>query len=103
MPSEDVGELGEPVAYSGGDYPAPGEQLERDESRLAVAEAFARLPQRCQTLLRLLVTDPPVSYEEISALLDIPVGSIGPTRARCLGSLRSSPEVFRIIGGLPSS
>ena len=103
MPSDAVAELGTPIGVSGADIPGPGEQLERDESRRAVATAFARLPERCQQLLRLLITDPPVSYEDISALLEIPIGSIGPTRARCLGSLRSSPEVFRIIGGLPSS
>lgn len=84
-------------------YPAPGERLERDEHRAAVAAAFERLPERCQELLRLLVVDPPVSYAEISELLDIPVGSIGPTRSRCLDSMRASPEISRITGGLPSS
>jgi RNA polymerase sigma factor (sigma-70 family) len=84
-------------------YPAPGERLEREEHRAAVAAAFERLPERCQELLRLLVVDPPVSYAEISELLEIPVGSIGPTRSRCLDSMRASPEISRITGGLPSS
>ncbi|MDH3679297.1 MAG: sigma-70 family RNA polymerase sigma factor [Acidimicrobiia bacterium] len=103
LPVEEVAELGEPVDASGVTIPEPGERLEREESRAAVAAAFDRLPDRCQRLLRLLLVDPPVSYEQISELLDIPVGSIGPTRARCLESLRSSPEIFRISGGLPSS
>ena len=102
-PSDDIAELGEPLDAVGASLPAPGEMLERDERRAAVAAAFDRLPARCQRLLRLLLVDPPVSYEEISSLLDVPIGSIGPTRARCLENLRSSPEVFRIIGGLPSS
>lgn len=81
----------------------PGSRLERDETRAAVAAAFNRLGERCQELLRLLVCDPPVSYELISETLDIPVGSIGPTRARCLQTLRSTPEISRISAELRSS
>jgi hypothetical protein len=39
------------------------------------------------------VADPPISYREISRLLDIPIGSIGPTRARCLERLRATPAM----------
>lgn len=81
----------------------PGADLERAEERRAVVAGFARLGQRCQELLRLLVADPPVSYEAISQTLGIPIGSIGPTRARCLASLRATPEISRISGGLRSS
>ena len=56
------------------------------ERDVAVLDAFLQLPENCQQLLRLLVTDPPFSYEEIAAVLEMPVGSIGPTRARCLES-----------------
>jgi RNA polymerase sigma factor (sigma-70 family) len=55
---------------------------------VALWRAFARLPERDQALLRLLVADPAPSYEEISAALEMPVGSIGPTRARSLERLR---------------
>jgi DNA-directed RNA polymerase specialized sigma24 family protein len=41
----------------------------------------------------MLIQDPPVPYAEISARLGIPVGSIGPTRRRCLESLRRHPAV----------
>ena len=58
---------------------------ERDR---ALWDAFATLPERCQALLRLLVADPPPSYEDVGAALDMPIGSIGPTRARCLAQLR---------------
>jgi RNA polymerase sigma factor (sigma-70 family) len=51
--------------------------------------AFGRLPARCQRLLRLLIAAPPPSYAEIAQLLDIAIGSIGPTRARCLNHLRT--------------
>jgi len=84
-------------------FPPPGERLEREEHRVAVAAAFERLPERCQELLRLLVVDPPASYAEISDLLDLPVGSIGPTRARCLDTMRNAPEISRITGGSRSS
>jgi RNA polymerase sigma factor (sigma-70 family) len=50
--------------------------------------AFARLGQRDQALLRMLAADPPPSYSDISAALGMPIGSIGPTRARALERLR---------------
>jgi RNA polymerase sigma factor (sigma-70 family) len=60
----------------------------RAELRTIVGCGFARLPERCKTLLALLIQDPPPSYVEISQALGIPRGSIGPMRARCLGRLR---------------
>ena len=50
--------------------------------------AFRTLPEHCQALLRLLIASPAPSYAEVGAALDRPVGSIGPTRARCLRLLR---------------
>ena len=50
--------------------------------------AFHRLPGRCQQLLRLLIASPPPSYADIAAMLGIAIGSIGPTRGRCLQQLR---------------
>jgi len=47
-----------------------------------------KLPARCQLILRLLTADPPLSYRDLSDALDMPIGSIGPTRARCLEHLR---------------
>jgi hypothetical protein len=44
----------------------------------------------------MLMADPPYSYTEISAKLGIPVGSIGPQRARCLERLRSSNAFSKI-------
>ena len=52
--------------------------------------AFRALPARCQALLRLLMATPAPSYAEVAAALDRPVGSIGPTRARCLRLLRET-------------
>jgi RNA polymerase sigma factor (sigma-70 family) len=60
---------------------------------MALRAAFAGLPSRCQQLLAMLTSDPPHSYAEISAELGIPVGSIGPYRARCLDRLRRHPVI----------
>lgn len=62
--------------------------LLRAEEAVLVREALHLLPERCQELLRLLMVDDPPSYEEVSAALGMPVGSIGPTRGRCLDKLR---------------
>lgn len=55
-----------------------------------VRRALDTASERCRALLRLLLADPPPSYEEIGAALDMPIGSIGPTRARCLERLRAT-------------
>jgi RNA polymerase sigma factor (sigma-70 family) len=65
--------------------------VRRDQEGL-VRRAVATLPERQRALLGMLVCSPPVSYSEISAGLGIPVGSIGPTRARILARLRSELE-----------
>jgi RNA polymerase sigma factor (sigma-70 family) len=59
-----------------------------EEQALVVREAFAKLPPRCQRLLGLMSRADPPSYREISQILSMPVGSIGPTRGRCLEHLR---------------
>jgi RNA polymerase sigma factor (sigma-70 family) len=64
------------------------QRLLADERDQTVRDAMSRLPRRSQRLLELLMADPPTSYTEISDELGIPVGSIGPTRGRCLARLR---------------
>ena len=64
--------------------------LVEDEEVREVVTAFSTLGEECQQLLRLLATDPPLSYEEISEITDRPVGSLGPTRARCIARLKSA-------------
>jgi hypothetical protein len=55
-------------------------------------QAFKELPGHCYQLLRALLASPPPSYAEVAAGLDMPIGSIGPTRMRCLGLLRRRLE-----------
>jgi len=68
--------------------PQPGDALMDKERNAALWAALGRASAQCQQLLRILATDPPPSYQEVSVALDMPVGSIGPTRARCLEKLR---------------
>ena len=68
--------------------PEVDERLLADERDQVVREALTRLPRRWQRLLEMLMADPPVPYVEISDKLGLPVGSIGPTRGRCLAQLR---------------
>jgi len=82
----------------------PGEQVRTVEQELLVLSAmrhFARrswtCPQPHQRLIALLAVDPPLSYAEIAARLGIPIGSVGPTRARCLDRLRRHPAIIALI------
>jgi RNA polymerase sigma factor (sigma-70 family) len=61
----------------------------RREREVLVRQAMDRLPDRQRELLTLLVASPPLGYEQIASRLGMPIGSIGPTRARILQRLRS--------------
>jgi RNA polymerase sigma factor (sigma-70 family) len=68
--------------------PDVDERLLADENVQVVRDAMSHLPRRWQRLLEMLMADPPVPYTEISDQLGLPIGSIGPTRGRCLARLR---------------
>ncbi len=68
--------------------PGPEEVVEGAEQRESVLDAFARLDETCRELLILCTADPPLGYDEISEIWGRPIGSIGPTRARCLDQLK---------------
>jgi len=67
------------------------------ERNAALRAALAEMQRGCRELLSMLMSDPPRSYAEISATLGIPVGSIGPTRARCLNQLRRSRHLSYVL------
>jgi RNA polymerase sigma factor (sigma-70 family) len=74
----------------GGAAPADELVLATDQFA-ALWQAFQRLSQWCQRVLRALIVDAeggPPSYRVVASRLQTPVGSLGPTRARCLGQLR---------------
>jgi RNA polymerase sigma factor (sigma-70 family) len=75
-----------------GDGPDEDDDLDsallRDERDALLWRTFSALSEPCKALLRVLMTDPPPSYVEVGEALDMPVGSIGPRRQRCLRALR---------------
>lgn len=74
----------------GGDPPAD-ERVLTIEQYATLWEAFHLLSEWCQRVLRALVVDPEhgrPSYSLVASALQVPVGSLGPTRARCLSKLR---------------
>ena len=89
-----------PLAGPDGEAPAPHPDDPDDvwARRQAVRQALASLGGRCQELLSALFTDRNrADYAEVSARLGIPVGSIGPTRNRCLRKL------LDVLGSMPGS
>lgn len=84
-PSDEVGEV--PDSALG-----PAEESVRRDRDAVLRDALQALGDRCRLLLRLLASEPPPSYDEISSVLEMPVGSIGPTRGRCLTRLRAELE-----------
>jgi RNA polymerase sigma factor (sigma-70 family) len=73
------------------DGPPVDSRLLQDERNRALWDAFSRLNEKCRQLLRVAVTHPQ-AYDEISEALGMPIGSIGPTRRRCLTQLRALLE-----------
>lgn len=70
---------------------AESEVVDADRRR-ALWEAVDRLPERCRRLLRIVAFEHRPDYTRVSKDLDMPVGSIGPTRGRCLSKLKSALE-----------
>jgi|SRR5450755_5118838 len=91
MPTDDAGVLDAPTTEDPFDH-----RLIVRERDQALARALRTIGERCQALLRMLASPEPPSYEEIGAALGMPIGAIGPTRARCLDKLRRSPELAGI-------
>jgi RNA polymerase sigma factor (sigma-70 family) len=73
--------------------PEPWERLAAQERNAALAQALAALPRRQRALLLMLTQEPPPSYADVSLTLGMPIGSIGPVRARILDRLRLDPRV----------
>jgi RNA polymerase sigma factor (sigma-70 family) len=90
---EDIGGVEQLTASLPDEKEAPiDEGLLLDERDAMLWRCFGQLPERCQVLLRTLMSSPAPTYAEVSLALDLPVGSIGPTRGRCLDRLRDLAE-----------
>lgn len=85
------------------DVEDPGSSLDEllidDEEHRFIVQAFKTLDDVCRQLLRLIIVEPPLSYEEISDATGRPIGSLGPTRARCLEKLKSALSRIRLGSG----
>ena len=73
------------------------EGMMRAERSQALRDALLELSPARRELLTLLLADPPMSYDEISSRLGIPIGSIGPTRARALEQLRNTDAMRALM------
>src|SRR4051794_2418331 len=74
------------------------ERVSAGERRAALGAALRALPDHERRLMQLLICEATPSYADISAALNIPVGSIGPTRGRLLERLRRDPALVRALG-----
>lgn len=66
----------------------PEERALAADEHAQLRAALERLPERCRKLLRVMAASDETNYGDVAAALGMPVGSIGPTRARCLERLR---------------
>jgi len=67
---------------------SPEGKVVEDDEKAHLWRALGRLPERCQKLLRIVAWEPRPDYSSVAEGLDMPIGSIGPTRRRCLDKLR---------------
>lgn len=66
----------------------PEERVLRTDGEARLWQHIARLPERCQALLRVIAFADRPDYAAVAKALGMPIGSIGPTRGRCLAKLR---------------
>lgn len=105
-PDESGDEVTNAAATMRDQSPLPDEQMLILEDQHRIHLAVLQLDERCQTLVRLLFYQPePPSYAEVAKVLGVPEGSIGPTRAHCLGKLlriltKVDPMYFLLVSTL---
>ena len=85
------------LAHGLPDHESPEHQVVLDDDAAMMRACLERLPERCQKLLRIVAAGPRPNYQEVASTLGMPVGSIGPTRGRCLDKLRHE---LTLVGGL---
>ena len=84
----------QPVSDVGADLPAPTRYQPEPVYLATVTQRalwhhVAALPERCQRLLRIVAMVDRPDYAAVARALSMPVGSVGPTRGRCLAKLRT--------------
>lgn len=93
VPSEDLDRRAEHRAFA-----VPDDRVLRAEERSTVRAAVCGLPDRHRDLLSTMLASPSPSYAAIADTLDMPIGSIGPTRVRALERLRRDPQILALAG-----
>ena len=88
-----------PIADVADDSPGVDAGVLKDERDAALWLALAQIDESCRQLLRVLMADPPPAYATVAEVLQLPIGSIGPTRARCLSKLRQLPGISQLGDG----
>lgn len=91
-PTEDIERHGDGT----GQFPAPGQELISAQERSMVQAAVQALPDRHRRLMTVLMATTRPSYMAVAETLDMPVGSIGPTRMRAIERLRRDPQVLAL-------
>jgi RNA polymerase sigma factor (sigma-70 family) len=97
---------GDRLLHLGSDQAGADEPVLVADRDAGLWQAFERLSERCQQILRLLVVIPesgPPSYRLAAEALGVPTGSLGPTRARCLAQLRELLDAQGISGFVADS
>ena len=87
---DDSGDEGAPACDLADETPTAEAALQELQQLNTLRVALDRLDERCREMLLLLFRDEDekLSYDEVARRLGVPVGSIGPTRSRCLDKLR---------------
>jgi RNA polymerase sigma factor (sigma-70 family) len=76
----------------------PDARVHAGERRVVLGKAIAELPDRQRALMQALLDDSDPSYADLSRRLQMPIGSIGPTRARCFDRLRADARLTAVAG-----
>jgi RNA polymerase sigma factor (sigma-70 family) len=77
--------------------PSAEDEVLAAERREALHGALDNVPE--QRLMRLLLHEPALTYDQLSATLGVPRGSLGPTRARCIARLRGDRHLASVVHG----
>jgi len=79
-------------------FPAPGQELLTAQEHRALWTAVQSLPDRHRRLMTVLMASTRPSYGSVAQALEMPVGSIGPTRMRAIERLRRDPQLMALAG-----
>ncbi|WP_199441589.1 RNA polymerase sigma factor [Umezawaea beigongshangensis] len=86
--------------HPAGTGPGPEDVVLGDALATALWRAFAELSEQCQRVLRLVACAPELTYAQVAEALGLRVGSVGPTRSRCVERLRRRAVSAGLVSGV---